>query len=181
MMSIPQFQAELEQYQPYNEREEQHRVRFLDLLKEKNCFLRASLAAHFTASAWVTTPDLTNVLLLHHAKLDRWLQPGGHADGETNLLQVAKKELMEETGINIVNGKGSFFDLDIHTIPERKGVPTHEHFDVRYHFIVDRDVKLHQNEESNQVRWFHVEEVAQVTQKEESILRMINKTLAKIT
>ena len=178
-MNKDSFIEDIKNYNPDNPEERAYRLKFLQLLKNENCYSRESLEAHFTASAWITNPSLSKVLLLHHFKLDRWLQPGGHADNETNLLNVAKKELQEETGIEVDNQDTTFFDIDIHTIPQRKEVPEHEHFDVRFHFIVNEETSLTKNKESNQIKWFNIEEVAELTKGELSFKRMINKTLAR--
>lgn len=151
--------------------------RFNNLLIEEYCFERRNLKAHFTASCWVTNQNHDQVLLLHHAKLNRWLQPGGHADGDKNLIAVAMKELSEETGINeIKNIPEQIFDIDIHTIPKRKNVPEHEHFDARFHFIVNDSLNLMINEESNALKWVSLNEVIKLTDGEKSFERMVRKT-----
>ena len=163
----------------YSEWEEETRYigRFLDLLTYTNCYERSLEFGHITASAWVTNEMCDEVLLLHHRKLDRWLQPGGHADGEENVIVVARKELTEETGLKSVKLKSDgIFDIDIHGIPEHKGVPAHEHFDVRFHFIAFNPVEIHGNSESKGLKWFKVSEVADVVNHEMSIKRMLSKT-----
>ncbi len=134
---------------------------------------------HWTGSAFVWDPKEQKLLLMHHRKLDKWLQPGGHADGDTNLERVAQKETDEETGIQVKNpvswpDEMNVFDIDIHKIPARKNEPTHLHFDVRYLFLADSQQAPVQNEESHEVKWFKIEELLEIT-KEESILRPIRK------
>ncbi|MEL6560039.1 MAG: NUDIX hydrolase [Bacteroidota bacterium] len=164
-------------YQTEFEEEVNFIDRFKALLQEDYCFERKNLKAHFTGSCWVTNSQLDKVLLLHHAKLDRWLQPGGHADGDQNLLSVAMKELSEETGISTFeNNPDSLFDIDIHTIPERKNVPEHEHFDARFHFIVDEGLNLEINSESNALKWISINDVIEMTNYEKSFERMVRKT-----
>ena len=70
--------------------------RFLHLLQSNRCYYRDHLPGHLTASAWIVNPENTHTLLVHHAKLNRWLQPGGHADGDEDLLNVAQKEMHED-------------------------------------------------------------------------------------
>ncbi len=90
---------------------------------------------HFTASAFVLSPDGRCVLLIRHTKLKRWLQPGGHIDAaDASPLAAARRELREEAGVAEADVLGGLFDVDIHPIPAnpRKGEPAHEHFDLRY-------------------------------------------------
>ncbi len=158
--------------------EKEYIGRFLALLFFDNCFERSLLTGHVTASAWVLTPDYEQVALLHHRKLDRWLQPGGHADGDQNIYRVALKELEEETGITAVQLIGnSFFDLDIHTIPARKEVPEHEHFDIRFAFVAQNPNQLKKNEESNEVAWININDLENFVGKDTSVIRMKEKTL----
>ncbi|MEL7144951.1 MAG: NUDIX hydrolase [Bacteroidota bacterium] len=163
---------------PYIE-ELDFKSRFYELLQEPFCYERKNLRGHFTGSAWVTNSSRNQVLLLHHAKLDRWLQPGGHADGEKDLLKVAKKELQEETGVeDFLQVNPEIFDIDIHVIPARKNVPEHEHFDVRFHLIVEEHISLKINEESKALRWVALDSVIKLTNYETSFERMVNKTKA---
>lgn len=151
--------------------------RFLDLLKIKSCYKRSLLSGHLTGSAWVLHPDFTKVLLLHHQKLDRWLQPGGHADGDEDILAVTKKELEEETGLKDVVMVGeSFFDLDIHEIPARKEVPLHEHFDVRFAFVANQPDQLKKNEESNDLQWVLLDDLVNFIGQDSSMLRLLDKS-----
>ena len=92
------------------------------------------LPGHLTASAFVLDSSRSSVVLIHHDKLDRWLQPGGHIESDdTGLQEAARRELEEETGIKDVIDLG-LLDLDVHDIPERGDVPAHAHFDVRFAF-----------------------------------------------
>ena len=93
-----------------------------------HCFERSYLNGHVTGSAWIVSPDRTHAILLHHQKLDRWFQPGGHADGEPDILKVAMTEAQEETGLSanqltIISHR--IFDIDVHRIPARPGEPTY--------------------------------------------------------
>lgn len=171
------FEVELQGYQSNYATELEFRDRMLELLKYDNCFERSLLHAHFTASVWVVNQEISHALLTHHAKLNRWLQLGGHADRDEDLRRVAMKEFQEESGLE----KASFlqqgiFDIDIHTIPERKGVPEHEHFDVRFLLVTDGVKSPQKNHESMEIAWIPLEEVGQMTDENGSILRMLNKT-----
>lgn len=174
------FKKQLLAYEPMQEVEKAFQQRMLFLLENyPNCFERSLLHAHFTASAWLVNRGLTHCLLTHHAKLDRWLQIGGHADGDTELRRVCLKEVNEESGLkDICLADGQIFDLDIHLIPERKGIPAHDHYDVRFLVFGNMEEAIQINHESNQMKWLSLEEAGHLSESNESIVRMINKTLA---
>lgn len=164
-------------YQPHFKQEITFKNRMLGLITQyPNCLERSCLHAHFTASAWVINQAKTHCVLLHHKKLNRWFQPGGHADGNSNLWEVAKTEVAEETGLDLsAFSPSQIFDIDIHEIPERSNVPKHFHYDVRFLFVLPGLNKLTQNHESNQVKWVDLQEV-KTFNTDESILRMVEKT-----
>ena len=150
-----------------------------------DCFERTCRPGHVTASAWVVSSDRSHCLLVHHRKLDRWLQPGGHTDGQSEVEQVALREVEEETGLThlqIVHGQAELMplDVDVHVIPERRDATgaliedAHEHHDVRFLIEADLEEPLVLSEESHDVRWFTGEELLEVTD-EESVLRMMRK------
>jgi 8-oxo-dGTP pyrophosphatase MutT (NUDIX family) len=90
---------------------------------------------HFTASGFVVSPDGSSLLLIHHRRLDRWLQPGGHIDpGDASPITAAAREVREETGVSVEPILSDLIDLDIHPIPPRSPEPAHEHFDLRFAF-----------------------------------------------
>lgn len=127
----------------------------------ENPFLRSRLAGHFTGSAWLVSADGERVLLTHHRKLDRWLQLGGHADGERDLAKVALMEAEEESGLGgLVLEDGVLFDIDKHWIPERKDVPGHWHYDARYVVRALGSEAFVVSEESLALAWRTVAEVA---------------------
>lgn len=154
------------------------KARFIDFVNTyHDCFERSLLIGHITASGFIYDERTQKILLIHHKKLDKWLQPGGHCDGDKDTLGVAIKEVFEETGVLIENIDQSIFDLDIHTIPERKDIPEHEHFDVRYLFFADSTKPLVQNHETNQLMWIRIADLEKYT-TEESLLRMKRKVLS---
>lgn len=150
---------------------------FLKLLQQPRCFFRDYLPGHVTGSAWIVNETGSHTLLIHHAKLNKWLQPGGHADGDENIFAVALREAQEETGLrNLCPLTENFFDIDIHTIPARKDFPEHLHFDIRFIFQASQHEALVVSAESNQVAWFALDEVLTLAKNNFSIVRMIKKT-----
>jgi 8-oxo-dGTP pyrophosphatase MutT (NUDIX family) len=103
---------------------------------ETDFWQRSTLAGHLTGSAWVLSADRQSALLIHHQKLDKWFQPGGHGDAEDGLLiRTAQRELAEECGLFDVQPINSgLFDLDVHSIPAKGEEPKHLHYDLRFLF-----------------------------------------------
>ena len=169
--------ALLNKYSPYNALESKMlNEMILFVGQHEDCFLRSNLKGQVTGSAWILDYDHQHVLLVHHAKLDKWLQPGGHTDGNANVFEVALKEAKEETGLqSLVSFGEEIFDIDVHTIPTHKDVPEHKHFDIRYIFEADIREKPQINEESKDCKWIALEEVKNFN-NEASVLRMIEKT-----
>ncbi|MDD5261626.1 MAG: NUDIX hydrolase [Methylacidiphilales bacterium] len=144
--------------------------------REPACFERSTQEGHLTGSAWVLDPAAKKVLLLHHAKLGKWLQPGGHADGDPDLERVARREVFEETGLEGLELSGNgIFDVDAHWIPAWKDDPGHWHFDVRFCFLADSNAPLRVNAESHELAWVPLDRVGEYTQ-EESVRRMVRKS-----
>ncbi len=135
--------------------EEPFRQRMIALLDSvDDCFHRSCFPAHFTGSALVISADGAKALLNHHRKLDRWLQFGGHCDGEDDVLGVAQREALEESGISgLILASAKPFDLDIHPIPAKEGEPAHEHYDVRYVLIAPENAQFTLSDESHELRW----------------------------
>lgn len=150
----------------------------------ENPFLRSRLAGHFTGSAWLVSADGERILLTHHRKLDRWLQLGGHADGERDLAKVALMEAEEESGLSgLVLEDGVLFDIDKHWIPERKDVPGHWHYDARYVVRALGSEAFVVSEESLALAWRTVAEVAaeaiETPDGDPSLPRMAKRWLAR--
>jgi 8-oxo-dGTP pyrophosphatase MutT (NUDIX family) len=145
---------------------------------ETECLRRECRPGHLTGSAWIVSPDRTRTLLTHHHKLDKWLQLGGHADGDPDLLAVALREAREESGLaNVHAVGGEIFDVDRHWIPARKTEPGHDHYDLRFMIEADPNEPLVISSESKDLAWV---ELARVTtlNAEESMARMVRKTAA---
>ncbi|MBK1881431.1 NUDIX hydrolase [Luteolibacter pohnpeiensis] len=150
--------------------------RFADFVaSNENCFERSLAIGHVTGSAWLVNEAGTEVLLTHHRKLNLWLQLGGHADGDADVLAVAKREAFEESGLKeIVPVAPEILDIDIHRIPARKDEPEHFHYDVRYAMRAVGDMNYVVSDESHDLRWVPINEVRLLTE-EPSMLRMAEK------
>lgn len=140
------------------------------------CFERSLAVGHLTGSAWIVSPGRDRALLTHHRQMDRWLQPGGHADGDPDIFAVARREAGEESGLRQIRPLSTeIFDLDVHLIPAKPGVPAHYHYDVRFIFEADPAETLVVSPESKALVWVPL---AALTEwgVEDGILRMANKT-----
>ncbi|MDR1365415.1 MAG: hypothetical protein LBJ42_02410, partial [Holosporales bacterium] len=103
------------------------------LAREPNCFERSCKEGHFTASCWIENVHGTAILLTHHKKFNAWLQLGGHADGDSDLLRVSLKEAFEESGLSVEPVNKNIFDVGVHSIPPYEDVHQHYHYDVKFH------------------------------------------------
>ena len=140
---------------------------------------RHRLQGHLTGSAWLVSSDGRQALLMHHRKLDRWLQPGGHADGDWDLASVALREAREETGLPDLQVERAIFDLDKHRIPARGPVPEHWHYDIRFVVHATGSLDFYGNVESFALQWFDVGELARDERLEVSIRRMAQRWLER--
>jgi 8-oxo-dGTP pyrophosphatase MutT (NUDIX family) len=158
--------AELAAHRPEDAEEARDLERIRDFVaRHAEPWDRGIAAGHLTGSALVVSEGGDRVLLLHHRKLDRWLQPGGHADpGEGRGEDVAAREAREETGIDGIVLHPTAprpLDVDVHDIPARGDEPAHEHLDLRYLFLAPASAALARRaEEANDLRWFSWHELA---------------------
>lgn len=176
-------------------------IRFL--CSGEDVFERWHADGHCTGSAWLVNADGQRVLLMHHRKLNRWLQPGGHADGDTDLARVALREAEEETGVPGLRVEGGIFDIDRHRIaryapvahpgesaaspasapgepgPVRAAEAEHWHYDVRYVVRAGADEHFTRNVESRALAWRPVQDVADDDTLDDSLRRMARKWLAR--
>lgn len=166
-----------------------HRTRFMDeashvartrdfVAAHAECFHCDLWPGHVTGSAWVVNPARDKVLLLHHRKHDQWFQPGGHADGDADILRVALRETSEETGLDRSHIRlvdGAVFDVDIHRIPASVRGPQHDHYDIRFLVEMDDDLAIPGNDESHDILWVALGDVARYNNNL-STYRMVEKT-----
>ncbi|HEY7413043.1 MAG TPA: NUDIX hydrolase [Vicinamibacteria bacterium] len=146
-------------------------------------FDRRTPEGHLTGSAFVVAHDGARTLLLHHRKLERWLQPGGHADpGEADGETVALREAQEETGIaglRLHPGAPRPLDVDVHAIPARGAEPAHEHLDLRYLVLAPPGLALaRQPTESRALRWFGWDEAERALVGDPGLVRGLRKARA---
>jgi 8-oxo-dGTP pyrophosphatase MutT (NUDIX family) len=150
----------------------------------EDCLLRTCVPGHITASAWIVSADGQDVLLTHHRKLDRWLQLGGHVDGEADVLEACLREAIEESGMPAFDvlghrraGRVLPLDLDVHPIPARGHEPAHEHWDVRFLLRARPGSPLVLSAESKALEWVPAAQLERLTQ-EESVLRLRERARA---
>ena len=143
-----------------------------------DCFERSHAEGHITGSAWLLNPGGDKALLTLHRKLGLWLQPGGHADGDADVLRVALREATEESGIEGISPLSrDIYDVDIHRIPAHpaSGAPAHWHYDVRYLLRAPHEACVISGE-SIALRWFTHHELRQMSPPaDESVLRLARK------
>ena len=165
-------------YRPHPE-EQIFKEIMLDFLSTSPAvFKRSHCCGHFTASCLLLNKERTHTLLMHHKKLDRWLQLGGHCDGNPDTLAVAIKQAQEESGINGIEAVSSeLFDIDIHWIPSNSRENGHYHYDVRYLLAVTSHEQIQPNSESKALRWtaLNIKNISE----NKSISRMFDKMKVK--
>jgi 8-oxo-dGTP pyrophosphatase MutT (NUDIX family) len=157
MLSVDQI---VQQYAQQYPQEHAKLKQFTEFVNQySDAFERTQTVGHITASAMLLSPESDQCLLMHHRKLDKWLQPGGHADGDKDTFRVAQKEVYEETGIcQFMKADAHVLDIDIHEIPARPQEPKHKHYDICY-LMQSTCLEFVQNEESLQLKWVDLDEV----------------------
>jgi 8-oxo-dGTP pyrophosphatase MutT (NUDIX family) len=141
-------------------------------------FSRQHRVGHFTGSAWIVDRSGATALLTLHAKLGRWLQLGGHADGERDLASVARREAEEESGLSELEVEPAIFDIDRHRIPARGDEPEHWHYDVRFVVRALGATRVVVSAESTALAWRPVVELVRDPQLDPSLQRMARMWLA---
>lgn len=167
----------LAQHPPFDADEAEHLGRMREWAAgAETPWERACLPAHFTASAVVLTAEGDGVWLVHHAKLDRWLQPGGHLEpGDLGWIAGAQREAEEETGLRVRPAAGgALLDVDVHAIPARRNEPAHLHADGRFLFRALTQAATAQEGEALAVRAFGWDEALAIS-AEPAFRRLLTK------
>ena len=143
------------EFAPLEDIQDQARQTILNFVAEHpDALHRSCLEGHFTGSSWVVDHHATRGLILLHSKVNRWLQPGGHADGDGFLQMVALREATEETGIVGLEVWSDPIDIDVHLIERRSAAePAHLHLDVKYLVKAPKGAVFRGNHESVALRW----------------------------
>ena len=167
------IREEIEKYIPYNEQEisdKELMIKYLDTFDD--VLTRENKMCHFTASSWIVNKDRTKVLMIYHNIYKSWAWTGGHADGDSDLLNVALKEAKEETGLNnlklLSNG---IYGLQILTVDSHikrgKFISSHLHLDCCFLFEANEEDELKIKEDENSgVKWFKIDEATKITNEE---------------
>ena len=182
-----ELRNKIEKYQPYNEQEtkdKQTMLKYIDTFED--VLTRNNEFGHFTASAWTLNPQRTKVLMIYHNIYQSWAWTGGHADGESNLLEVAIRELKEETGVkNVKILNDNIFSLEIICvnghIKRGKYISSHQHLNLTYLLEVDeKEILKMKKEENSGVKWINLKDVVETSNEKwmiENVYQKLNDKL----
>ncbi|MDR1391342.1 MAG: NUDIX hydrolase [Holosporales bacterium] len=151
------LREKLKRYRPADKTETEDKQKMLNFLNlNEACFERSLSTGHFTSSCWLENYDSTKFLMTLHKKLGFWLQLGGHADGDSDLIRVSLKEAREESGLkNIKLLSNEIFDIGVHMVSKYEKTPEHYHYDVRFlSRATDDNEEIQISDESMDLRWF---------------------------
>lgn len=168
----------LSAFEPRDEMQREFRERMLALIERhpRDAHRRTTLEGHLTASALTVDSTFSCALLTHHRKLGKWLQMGGHCDGDANLAGVALRECIEESGIADLAVLPTPFDLDIHPIPARPGEPEHLHYDTRFVVLAPPGAQFTVSDESHALAWVRPDELERYS-VDDSVRRLFELVL----
>lgn len=177
----------LTNFKPYNEQEEKDKALILHLLKtESDIFKRSHKEAHISASAWVINQDKTKVLMAYHNIYDTWSWLGGHADGDEDLLQVALKEVEEESGLTQIKAVSEdVFSVEVLTVDghvkNNEYISSHLHLNITYLIEADDKEELEiKVDENSDIGWFTLEKAVLASNEKwfrDHIYRKLNQKL----
>ena len=166
----------IEGYDPASNDQKEEKQRILDFIdRHLNILDRDCMPGHLTASALVVDSSGKRGLLHLHRKLGRWLQLGGHCDGDGNLPHPAWREAVEESGIVGLTIDPRIVDVDIHKIPSHGDVPKHLHLDVRFIAHAPEGAVPVICDESDDLRWYRRDELRDID-TDHSVLRLFQRS-----
>ncbi len=187
MSDLENFIGQIENYIPYNEEEASDRELMLACLTaEQNLFSRENKLVHFSASGWVVNPARTKILLAYHNIYRSWTWLGGHADGETDLLRVALREVQEESGVShVCPVSEEIFSLEALTVNghRKRGVYVSSHIHLNLTYLLEAsedDLLTVKADENSGVAWFPIEDALRVPSEPwmiEHVFRKLNRKL----
>jgi 8-oxo-dGTP pyrophosphatase MutT (NUDIX family) len=181
MLANEPLELLLKNHTAFNSTEQTHLNNLLSFVQNAEDFQTTNNKdGHITSSAWILDSSKQKTLLVHHKKLNKWVQPGGHIElQDKTIFEAALREAREETGLeNLQIPVSKIFDVDIHQIPFRKGIKDHLHYDIRI-LLIAKNETFKVSDESNDIKWINLSDLDSYT-NEESILRMKAKTNATI-
>ena len=177
--------TELQSYTPIEGETTTCVDRFIDLLQSEQCFYRDYFEpGHITGSTILLNQTGDQILMNHHKSLNMWLNFGGHCDGDEDVLAVAIRETMEESGITAIKPVTSdIIDIDIHDIPanDKKGESAHCHYDIRYIMQMTGEQDAVISDESLALKWMTFDEAIAASPNDKTLERFINKTREHIS
>lgn len=171
--NLYELKDKIKMYHPYNEQEEKDKDTMLQYINNfDNILTRENEFGHFTASSWILNKERTKVLMIYHNIYQSWAWTGGHADGESDLLGVALREVQEETGVeNIKPLENDIFSLEIVCVnghvKRGKYVSSHIHLNVTYLLEADESEMLRIKEDENSgVKWVDIDKAVELSNEE---------------
>lgn len=170
-------------YKPDNNLEKEQKTEIIDFInKDDNFYKRDNMPGHLTGSAWIISQDRKKALLTHHIKLGKWIQLGGHVDGDEDIFETSLREAKEETGLSSIRVLSEdIFDIAVFWVPKSGSQEAHYHYDIRFLFEADdkEELKIDKNESAD-LRWVPIEDVYKY-ETEEALIRMAEKTYSIYT
>lgn len=152
-------------------------LEFIDM--NTDFYTRENTIGHITASAWILDKEMEHGLLIHHRKLNKWFQPGGHIEPEDkSIFNASLREAKEETGIDkLIPISQNIFDIDIHVIPGNQKTPKHLHYDIRFAFVTTTNEYTINTNEVKDIKWIEINNALQTPEEFQGIIRMLEKSI----